>query len=52
MYTLDNLGIRKKASDPYDAMDVGEAVYKTANIYCDCVHQYWEGCVIYSIHLR
>ena len=24
----------------------------TANIYCNCVHLYWEGCVICSIYLR
>ena len=24
----------------------------TANVYCNCVHIYWEGCVICSIYLR
>ena len=24
----------------------------TANLYCNCVHLYWEGCVIFSIFLR
>ena len=24
----------------------------TANLYCNCVHLYWEGCVICSIYLR
>ena len=24
----------------------------TANLYCNCVHLYWEGCVICSLYLR
>ena len=24
----------------------------TENVYCNCVHIYWEGCVICSIYLR
>ena len=24
----------------------------TTNLYCNCVHMYWEGCVICSIYLR
>ena len=24
----------------------------TANLYCNCVYLYWEGCVICSIYLR
>ena len=24
----------------------------TVNLYCNCVHLYWEDCVIYSIYLR
>ena len=24
----------------------------TANLYCNCLYLYWEGCVIYSIYLR
>ena len=24
----------------------------TANLYCNCVYLYWEGCVVCSIYLR
>ena len=24
----------------------------TANLYCNCVHLYWEGCLIWSMYLR
>ena len=27
------------------------ALEVTANLYCNCVHLYWEGCVIFSIYL-
>ena len=35
-----------------DFIDKLGASEVTANLYCNCVHLYWEGCVIYSIDLR